>query len=71
MDVNFDTGLGEEAAPSRADAPELLGQWKSMPGGEGGALRLTLVAVIVALLASLIAAMMLLRGGAHRVEAEA
>ena len=36
MDVNFDTGLGEEAAPSRADAPELLGQWKSMPGGESG-----------------------------------
>ena len=36
MDANFDGGPGEEAAPARADAPELLGQWKSMPGGDGG-----------------------------------
>ncbi len=36
MDVNFGGGLGEDAAPLRADAPELLGQWKSMPGGDGG-----------------------------------
>ncbi|MGH8184007.1 MAG: molybdate ABC transporter permease subunit [Rhodanobacteraceae bacterium] len=51
--------------------PIALYELISTPGGEGGALRLTLVAVIVALLASLVAAMMVLRGGARRTEAEA
>jgi hypothetical protein len=41
----------------------------STPGGEGGALRLTLVAVAVAVIASLIAALMLLRGGTREAEA--
>jgi molybdate transport system permease protein len=50
--------------------PIALYELISTPGGEGGALRLTLVAVMVALLASLLAALMLLRGGTRR-EAEA
>ncbi|GEO83654.1 MULTISPECIES: RNA polymerase factor sigma-54 [Alphaproteobacteria] len=33
LDTNFDTALSDEGTASRADAPELLGQWKSMPGG--------------------------------------
>lgn len=37
---SFDGGLDnlfpDDAGPRAADAPELLGQWKSMPGGEGG-----------------------------------
>lgn len=45
--------------------PIALYELISTPGGEGGALRLTLVAVMVALLASLVAATMLLRGGSH------
>ncbi|WHZ20519.1 MAG: Molybdenum ABC transporter permease protein ModB [Rhodanobacteraceae bacterium] len=51
--------------------PIALYELISTPGGEGGALRLTLVAVIVALLASLVAALMLLRGGTRQSEAEA
>ncbi len=51
--------------------PIALYELVSTPGGEDGALRLTLVAVMVALLASLIAATMLLRGGARSAEAEA
>ncbi|RCW27054.1 RNA polymerase RpoN-/SigL-like sigma 54 subunit [Ciceribacter lividus] len=40
LDTNFDTALADEGVGARADAPELLGQWKSMPGagtdfGEG------------------------------------
>jgi molybdate transport system permease protein len=49
--------------------PIALYELISTPGGEGGALRLTLVAVVVALLAGLVAALMLLRGGAREVEA--
>jgi molybdate transport system permease protein len=49
--------------------PIALYELISTPGGEGGALRLTLVAAIVALLAGLIAALMLLRGGAREVDA--
>jgi molybdate transport system permease protein len=45
--------------------PIALYELISTPGGEGGALRLTLVAVAVALAASLLAALMLLRGGAR------
>lgn len=41
----------------------------STPGGETGALRLTLVATSVALLSGVIAALMLLRGGARGAEA--
>lgn len=33
LDSNFDTALSDEGTATRADAPELLGQWKSMPGG--------------------------------------
>src|SRR5579875_2539499 len=50
--------------------PIALYELISTPGGEGGALRLTLVAVVVALLAGVIAALMLLHGGTHQ-EAEA
>jgi molybdate transport system permease protein len=50
--------------------PIALYELISTPGGETDALRLTLVAVAVALLASLIAAAMLLRGGTQR-EADA
>ncbi|WP_416796441.1 RNA polymerase factor sigma-54 [Ciceribacter azotifigens] len=40
LDSNFDTAFADEGVSARADAPELLGQWKSMPGassdsGEG------------------------------------
>jgi molybdate transport system permease protein len=45
--------------------PIALYELISTPGGEDGALRLTLVAAMVALLASLVAATMLLRGGSH------
>jgi len=51
--------------------PIALYELISTPGGEGGALRLTLVAGIVALLAGVIAALMLLRGGTRRTEVEA
>lgn len=43
--------------------PIALYEFISTPGGEGGALRLTLVAVAVALVSSLLAALMLLRSG--------
>jgi len=33
LDANFDAALSDEGTAIRADAPELLGQWKSMPGG--------------------------------------
>ncbi len=36
LDTNFEAGLSDEAMPTRADAPELLSQWKSMPGSAGG-----------------------------------
>lgn len=42
--------------------PIALYELISTPGGEGGALRLTLVAAVVAIAASLVAAMLLLRG---------
>lgn len=32
LDSNFDSALSDEGTAERADAPELLGQWKSMPG---------------------------------------
>jgi len=51
--------------------PIALYELISTPGGEGGALRLTLVAVTVALLASLVAALMLLRGRSRPSEIEA
>ncbi|MGH8114016.1 MAG: molybdate ABC transporter permease subunit [Rhodanobacteraceae bacterium] len=51
--------------------PIALYELISTPGGEGGALRLTLVAVMVALLAGLITALMLLRGAASNGEVEA
>ncbi|SMD04614.1 RNA polymerase factor sigma-54 [Rhizobium sp. RU36D] len=35
LDANFDSVFGDDAPPPRADAPELLGQWKSMPGSGG------------------------------------
>ncbi|NML75101.1 RNA polymerase factor sigma-54 [Rhizobium sp. S-51] len=40
LDANFDSAFADEGSATRADAPELLGQWKSMPGsgsenGEG------------------------------------
>jgi molybdate transport system permease protein len=50
--------------------PIALYELISTPGGANGALRLTLVAAAVALLAALIAALMLLRGGTQR-EADA
>ena len=38
LDSNFDSALSDEGTAERADAPELLGQWKSMPGScsDGG-----------------------------------
>ncbi|MGE6783430.1 RNA polymerase factor sigma-54 [Ensifer adhaerens] len=36
LDADFANVFQDDTAPQRADAPELLGQWKSMPGvGEG------------------------------------
>jgi RNA polymerase sigma-54 factor len=35
LDTNFDTAFADEGTALRADAPELLGQWKSMPGQSG------------------------------------
>jgi molybdate transport system permease protein len=49
--------------------PIALYELISTPGGESGALRLTLLAVLVAVIASLVAALMLLRG--HTREADA
>lgn len=50
--------------------PIALYELISTPGGETGALRLTLVAVAVALVASLLAAMMLLRSGTRAARDE-
>ncbi|KAA1185717.1 RNA polymerase factor sigma-54 [Rhizobium tropici] len=36
LDTNFNDVFPDDGAPPRADAPELLSQWKSMPGGEAG-----------------------------------
>lgn len=33
LDSNFENIYPDDTVPRRADAPELLGQWKSMPGG--------------------------------------
>lgn len=35
MDANFDSDFDGDQPERRPDAPELLGQWKSMPGGQG------------------------------------
>lgn len=35
LDTNFDTAFADEGSSIRPDAPELLGQWKSMPGHSG------------------------------------
>lgn len=32
LDTNFDNAFADDSSPQRLDAPELLGQWKSMPG---------------------------------------
>ena len=36
FDGGLDNVFPDDAGPRAADAPELLGQWKSMPGGEDG-----------------------------------
>jgi len=36
LDTGFDNVFPDDGPTKRADAPELLSQWKSMPGGEGG-----------------------------------
>lgn len=51
--------------------PIALYELISTPGGEGGALRLTLVAALVALAAALVAAVMLLRRGGRSFEGAA
>eukprot|EP01032_Pedospumella_encystans_P004775 gene4775-5667_t len=35
LDTNYDTAFADEGSVQRPDAPELLGQWKSMPGQSG------------------------------------
>lgn len=35
LDTNYDTAFVDEGSTQRPDAPELLGQWKSMPGQSG------------------------------------
>ena len=35
LDANFSNVFPDDGAPQRPDAPELLSQWKSMPGGDG------------------------------------
>ncbi|MGL4197857.1 MAG: RNA polymerase factor sigma-54, partial [Allorhizobium sp.] len=35
LDTNFDSAFADEGSSQRPDAPELLGQWKSMPGQSG------------------------------------
>lgn len=35
LDTGFDNVFQDDAGPRKADAPELLQQWKSMPGGLG------------------------------------
>jgi RNA polymerase sigma-54 factor len=38
LDANYANVFPDDGVPQRADAPELISQWKSMPGGsEGGA----------------------------------
>ncbi|NTJ41183.1 RNA polymerase factor sigma-54 [Agrobacterium larrymoorei] len=34
LDTNFENVFQDDGAERKADAPELLGQWKSMPGGD-------------------------------------
>ena len=34
LDTSFENVFQDDGAPSRADAPELIGQWKSMPGAD-------------------------------------
>ncbi|MEI2300731.1 RNA polymerase factor sigma-54 [Ensifer sp. MJa1] len=36
LDADFANVFQDDTTPQRADAPELLGQWKSMPGGGEG-----------------------------------
>lgn len=36
IDSSFENVFPDDMAPRKADAPELLGQWKSMPGNESG-----------------------------------
>lgn len=36
LDADFTNVFQDDTVPQRADAPELLGQWKSMPGGGEG-----------------------------------
>jgi RNA polymerase sigma-54 factor len=36
FDGNLEDVFPDDAGPRQADAPELIGQWKSMPGGESG-----------------------------------
>ncbi|MBP1858029.1 RNA polymerase factor sigma-54 [Rhizobium herbae] len=36
LDANFENVFPDDTTPQRADAPELLSQWKSMPGGGEG-----------------------------------
>ncbi|MDO9417714.1 RNA polymerase factor sigma-54 [Pararhizobium sp.] len=35
LDASFENVFQDDMSPARADAPELLSQWKSMPGGSG------------------------------------
>jgi RNA polymerase sigma-54 factor len=35
LDSNFSADFRDDGAPQRPDAPELLSQWKSMPGSDG------------------------------------
>jgi RNA polymerase sigma-54 factor len=34
LDTSFENVFPDDTTPKKADAPELIGQWKSMPGGE-------------------------------------
>ncbi|MEB2844823.1 RNA polymerase factor sigma-54 [Rhizobiales bacterium RZME27] len=36
IDANFENVFPDDMPQARPDAPELMGQWKSMPGGESG-----------------------------------
>lgn len=36
LDANFGDAFADEGTPGKADAPELIGQWKSMPGAASG-----------------------------------
>lgn len=36
LDANFENVFPDDMPQARPDAPELMGQWKSMPGGESG-----------------------------------